>query len=268
MCPFKNASSFRSTAHSCVCSLHHALPDLPLSVGFVRTRLKLFSCAIKAPKAASLKTNEKLDGLAVARLPHLDRLNGHAAVVALAPGWEPVVLRCSKILATVVLKEVEKHTLPEIPGSEVASVNPWLAAFAIKEPAVLRANGDVENQVELLVKGRILATPLPRVVVERAVLGCQAIEAALLPQRLIELGVLNLLESAVQVHEHVVLCPLKSESVEASSEVAAAHESLAVSLDVTVMVGRGTPMECRRHEVAAFGVFVVVTASLSDVDFT
>ena len=48
--------------------------------------------------------------------------------------------------------------------------------------------------------------PFPRVVVHRAVLHCQIAEPALFPRRvaLLELGVAQLLEVAVEVHEDAV----------------------------------------------------------------
>jgi len=163
----------------------------------------------------------------------------------------------------------EAHTFPEVPDGKVTSIHPRLVSLTIKEPPILRTDRDVEDKIELLIKRRIFTTVLPRIIIQRSVLRSQRRKTTLLPQRVIfiELRVVDLLEAAIEVHEDVVLGPLKTEGVEASGEVAAAQERGAVRADVAVVLVRGAPVHGRGHEVATFGVLVAVAAELGDVDF-
>ena len=51
-------------------------------------------------------------------------------------------------------------SLPEVLLGIVAPIQPWLATLAILEPTVGSADGDVEDQVKLLVKWRIVSAGL------------------------------------------------------------------------------------------------------------
>ena len=162
------------------------------------------------------------------------------------------------------------RTLPEIPCGKVAAVDPWLATLAIPEPAVLCTNGNVENEIELLIEWGIFSTGLPRVVVKCSVLGSHGGETALLPQRivLVEFGVLDLPEAAIKVHENIILGPLETKRVKVGGKILAAQEIGAVCLNVCVVLVGWAPVKGGGHEVAAFRVFVVIAAELGDVDFT
>lgn len=122
-------------------------------------------------------------------LPHLHALDTHCS--SILPRRQPVIL-----------------CLPEIELGTGTLVDPGLAALAILEPAVCAADGHVEDEIEVLVKGRRVAFGvLPGIVQTRAV-GVGEREATVVPERLVKVRVHDLQETSVDVGEDVLFRPL------------------------------------------------------------
>merc|ERR550537_1484320 len=121
----------------------------------------------------------------------------HGGVLA-APGRQPLV-----------------PAVPEVEGGRRARGGPALAADAVREVRVRPADGHVQDEVELLVKGRLLRPRLPRVLQGRVLapttLGPEAVG--------VELDVQD--RGPVDGRPQVVLRPLEAEGVEVRREVAA-----------------------------------------------
>ena len=163
-----------------------------------------------------------------------------------------------------------KRTIPKVPRSKVAAIDPRLVALTVKEPSILRTDSDVEDEVELLVEWCIEATLDPWVFHKSAVCSSDAVEATLLPELVVlgELVVHDLLETGIEEQEQVLLGPLETKSVVGRGKGLAAEESITVCVDVAVVLGVGTPVESRGHEVVTFWVRPCVSAELSNVDFS
>jgi hypothetical protein len=122
-------------------------------------------------------------------LPHRHTLNPHCAIIL--PSRQPLILR-----------------LPEVKLSPRAAVNPRLTALAILEPAVCRADSQVEHEVEVLVERRRVALGVRPGIVETRAVGVGEREVAVLEEGLVEVRVHDLQQARVDVGEDVLLTPL------------------------------------------------------------
>ena len=171
-------------------------------------------------------TSQLLPGAARTSLPHPDLPHRHAPLIALPPGWQPLIRR-----------------IPESPLGIGRRVEPRLAADLVEEPARARPNGHVEDEVELLVKGRVARRRLrvgPRVRQQRLVLR-HLVEPAQVVERLVlvEPDVQDLVDPAVQVEVDVLGRPLDAEGVEAVGVAAPAELLGARRAPEGVAAGRG-----------------------------
>ena len=146
-------------------------------------------------------------------------------------------------------------------------VDPGLAVDAVLEPAVGAADGDVEDEVEVLVEGGGVAAGLAPRIDDAGAVGVGEGEVPLLPERLVEVGVEDLQEAGVDVGEDVLFAPLDAEGVRGGGEGGVQGVALHVGAPPRVVVGVRAPVQRTRHDVvAALGVGVVVPARLADVD--
>ena len=163
-------------------------------------------------------------------LPHFDILHCHASFGTLAPSWQPRV-----------------SGIPEIPRRIRGAIDPWLAANSIPgtivslvgtdvsegihllEPAITRANSNVEYQIEVDVKwGIVSCCILPRVFEESPVLHLRR-EVASFPHVLtrLEIHKKHLNKPTVHIGIDVVFGPFHAKSMELFGEVSAT-ESFAI----------------------------------------
>lgn len=117
----------------------------------VRTDLQLWNYKVIPSQLARLA--------ALPGLPHLDRSNSHATVLALAPGRQPLggsIPKGPLRVCTCVNPGLIAHMIPKTAWSvHVASLGWRISSDDLQEPPILGADCNVENQVELLVEGCI-----------------------------------------------------------------------------------------------------------------
>lgn len=191
---------------------------------------------------------KKLAAVVALLLPHLDALDKHLALVL--PRGVPLV-----------------SGVPEVPPRSRTGVHPRLSGFAVLEPAVCAADGDVDDQVEVLVEGRGLAARLAPRVHEAGAVGIRQREMALLPEGLVEVVVHDLDQARVDIGENVLLAPLHAESVEGLG--VGGELGLALDIRRPPCIGGDVRPKVQRAAddvVATGGVRVVVAARLHDVD--
>lgn len=192
--------------------------------------------------------------LAVALLPHLDALDVQTGFGAGAPGREPLIL-----------------SLPEVACRRLSDINPWLGTLGVWEISILSAHGQVEDEVELLIKRRIhVAARAPRVLQQCAVGGIGR-ELPALPHALLglERPVRDLLELEIEVGEEVVLGPDEAEGVVVVGEVAATDGLPTRCAPVGIVAGRGTPVDGTTAGIATSRwIADVVPSRLHDIDLT
>jgi len=182
-------------------------------------------------------------------LPHLDALDLH--LTTLLPGWIPLVAG-----------------VPELKRSVGSSVNPWLAVDVVLEPSVGATDSDVEDKVEVLVERSRVGTASPWVLEGSTVAGGRW-EVALGPEWLVEVDVHDLEKTGVDVGENVLLGPLNSESVKASSVGGVKGSTLYVVAVPAILRLHWAPVESRGDNVVTtLWVGVVVTTRLHDVNLT
>lgn len=184
----------------------------------------------------------------VGLLPHLDAVDDHAA--AILPGGQPLIPR-----------------VPEVLLGAGAEVHPRLAAGTVLEPAVGAADGDVEDEVEVVIERRLEPARLAPRVHQSGPVGVRQGKVAPLPERLVEVGVEHLQEAGVDVGEEVLLAPLEPEGVEALGVGRVQRPPLDVGPPPGVVGRVGSPVQGAADDVvAALPVRVVVPARLDDVD--
>jgi hypothetical protein len=94
-------------------------------------------------------------------------------------------------------------------------------------------------------------------------------ELTALPERLVEIGVENLEEVAVDVGEEVLLGPLKSKCVLLCSICVVESAPLYVCAPPSIVRWVGTPFESRRcNVVSSLFVGVVVSSGLHNINFS
>ena len=126
--------------------------------------------------------------VSVALLPHLDLADRHL----------PATLPCRIPLVTCI---------PEILLRRRAAVDPGLAGLAVLEPAVRAADGHVEDEIKFLIKGCLVTARLGPDVDEARAVGVRKGKVALLPERLVEVGVDDLEKARIDIGEQVLLRP-------------------------------------------------------------
>ena len=106
-------------------------------------------------------------------LPHLDTLDAHFTIL----------LPCRVPLITGI---------PEVSRSSGTSIKPRLAGCTILKPAISTTDGDVQNKVEVLVKGRrVPASVAPRIL-ETSTITIREGKLAILPEGLVKVRVHDL----------------------------------------------------------------------------
>ena len=203
-------------------------------------------------KAVQIETNLQTQHLAPIiplLLPNLHLLHHHLARIL--PRGQPVIPR-----------------IPELLPGRGRSIHPRLARLAILEPAVGAADGDVEDEVEVLVEGGGEVARLRPRVHEAGAVGVREREVAAFPERGVELGVEDLEQPGVDVGEEVFLAPFQPERVRFLREGGVQRVALHIRPPPGVVGRVGAPVQGARHDVvAALGVGVVVATRLGDVDF-
>ena len=132
-------------------------------------------------------------------LPHLDAFDNHLSIIL--PCRVPVPL-----------------CVPEITSCGWTLINPRLPAQSVLEPAIGTANRNVQDEIEVLVKGRrVIACLTPWVDQPRSIRVGQR-EIPPLPEWLVEVCVQDLQQAGVDVRKEVLLTPLKAEGVEGLAE--------------------------------------------------
>lgn len=146
-------------------------------------------------------------------------------------------------------------------------IQPGLCVDVVLEPAIGATNSHVEDEIEVLVKGSLIAASVFPDIMDTSSVGIRGGEVAALPERLVEVGVEDLKEAGVDVGEEIFLRPLQSESVEASRVRSMESSALDVGAPPGIVGRARAPVKRRRDDVvAALGVSVVVTAGLDDID--
>lgn len=159
--------------------------------------------------------------------------------------------------------------LPEVVGSRGRAVNPWLAALTILEPTVGATDGDVEDEIELLVEWSLLAASGGPDVLKTGSVGVGQRELTTLPEWLVKVGVENLEETRVDVGEEVLLRPLETKGVRLCSVGGVKSRSLDVGPPPSIVGQIRTPMESGGDDVVTtLLVGVVVTTRFGDIDLT
>ena len=182
-------------------------------------------------------------------LPNLHLLHHHLARIL--PRGQPVIPR-----------------IPELLPGRGRSIHPRLARLAILEPAIRAADGDVEDEVKVLVEGGGEVARLRPRVHEAGAVGVREREVAAFPERGVELGVEDLEQPGVDVGEEVFLAPFQPERVRFLREGGVQRVALHIRPPPGVVGRVGAPVQGARHDVvAALGVGVVVATRLGDVDF-
>lgn len=125
-------------------------------------------------------------------LPHLDALDVQTGIVSFAPGWKPLLL-CA----------------PEIASCGFADVDPWFGTYAVsvfrrrlvgchlrtdrpgrvagnlREISILSSNSQIQDEVELLVEGRIQVSATAPWILHQGSVGGVAGEFTALPHALL-----------------------------------------------------------------------------------
>ncbi len=130
--------------------------------------------------------------LVVDLLPHLDRRDGELRGLRL-PGWIPLILAG-----------------PEILGRRLRLVYPRLAGIAILEPAIGASNSQIDDEVKLLIKGRVQVGVIDPRVGEGGAVGIGQWELSTCPEILIERIVKDLEKASIYVGEEVFLTPFQA----------------------------------------------------------
>jgi hypothetical protein len=183
-------------------------------------------------------------------LPHLDTLDLHLAV--LLPCRVPLLL-----------------SLPEVLLGSLRAIEPRLVRLAVLKPTVSSTNSDVDDEVEVLVKGRgVAASRSPGVIQTRTVAVSKG-EVAVLEKWLVKVRVHDLKKTSVDVCEDVVLGPLDTEGVVTSGVGRVQGLALDVVTPPAIVAGvRAEVQSTGCDVVSALCIGVVISARLHDVDLT
>lgn len=124
----------------------------------------------------------------------------------------------------------------------MSGIGPGLVRNAILEPSIRAPNGNIEDQVERLVKGRVGSPGLHPWVCQQRVVHCLALEIASL-EHVGAFGkspIHHLLQGVVDPREEIILRPLHSEGVETLAEIGATEGFAARRTPVCVGVRIGS----------------------------
>ena len=122
-------------------------------------------------------------------LPHLHTLHLHDTL--LFPSGRPLL----------------SH-LPEVALGRRASIDPRLSRLSVCKPSICTTDGDVQNEIELLVERRDVAIGLAPWVLQAGSVTVREGELAVRPEGFIKMRVHNLEEAGVDVREDVLVTPL------------------------------------------------------------
>ena len=104
-------------------------------------------------------------------------------------------------------------SLPEVLLGSLRAIEPRLVRLAILKPTVSSTNSDVDDEVEVLVKGRGVAASCSPGVIQAGTVAVSKGEVAVLEEWLVKVGIHDLEKTSVDVCEDVVLGPLNTEGV-------------------------------------------------------
>jgi hypothetical protein len=192
--------------------------------------------------------------ITIALLPHIHAGNLHLASAWCSPRGVPLISR-----------------IPEVVLGRETVVRPWLAALAILEPAIGAANGDVQEEVEFLIKGRgvVAARGLGPDVSQLGSVAVVGWEAGALPERLVKVRVEDLEKVGVDVGEEVLLGPFQTVFVRGGSVGRVEGGPLDVGAPPGIVCWVRAPVQGGRHDVvSSLLVGVVISSGLHDVDFS
>lgn len=196
-------------------------------------------------------------------LPHLNRLHRHPACISLSPRRQPLV-RCvperplrirGRIYPRLVTNLVP--VLQSVPCRCVAHARN--KEGDLQKPPLLGTDGDIENQVKLLVEGRIASRRsgiYPWVGQQRLIFG-HFVETSKVVERLVLLKADKeyLVDPAIYVEINIILSPLDAEGVKAVRVVATA-DLLGASCAI---IGIGTrSWACRRSISLAINAVILL----------
>ena len=126
-------------------------------------------------------------------LPHLYLLHNH---LRLFPSGKPLIF-----------------SINEIFGGCSGLINPRFPTLSILKPAIRATHGDIQDEIEFLIKGCIDATCRPRVLDTGTVGSGGDLELASGPEILNERTVEDLQKAGIDVGEEIFFGPLDAESV-------------------------------------------------------
>lgn len=205
----------------------------------------------------SVKSNQIKEGLfvilvAIALLPHLNLANFHLASSWFGPSWIPdVALR------------------PEVSPGSGRAVEPWLTTLSILEPTIGSSNSDVDDEVELLIKRRLITAGLTPYVLQTGSVAVGKRKSSALPERFVEIGVQDLEKTSVDIGEEVLLGPFEAECVFFLGVCSVKSASLHVGAPPSIVCWVGTPVKSGRDDVvSSLCIGVVVSARLSDINLS
>jgi hypothetical protein len=200
-------------------------------------------------------------------LPHFHTLHLHNPL--LFPGGRPLLSR-----------------LPEVALSRRTCINPGLSRLSVCKPSVCTTDGDVQNEVELLVERRDIAAGLAPWILQAGSVAIRERELAVGPEGLVEVRVHDLEETGVDVGEDVLVAPLyevstfeveerymsthlKAKGMIASCVSGVKSDTLNVVTPPTIIGRVGSEVQSAADNVvASLSVRVVVAAAFHDVNLT
>lgn len=109
------------------------------------------------------------------------------------PGWIPLILASQEIF-----------------GRSLRLVDPRLAGRAVLEPPIRTSNGQIDDEVKFLIKGRVQVGVVDPRIGERGAVGVGQRELSTGPEILIERVVEDLQETGIYIGEKVFLAPLQT----------------------------------------------------------
>ena len=145
----------------------------------------------------------------------------------------------------------------ELTGGTTRVVGPWFAALAVREVSICAADSDIQDEVEVLVEGRVVTAACPWVVV---------LEVTSLSEALrLHVDVEDDIVDVINVGEKSVLSPDQAIGVHAIREMGSLRVGVS-GLVVGVLVPCRSPMESGSESLVV--VVTVVTARLHQVDLS
>lgn len=181
-------------------------------------------------------------------LPHLDAFDNHLAII--------LPRRLPRL-----------PTVPEILLGRGRLINPRFTGNPILKPTVCTTDGNVEDEVKLLVERRGKVAGLAPRVDQTSPVAIRKREITAGPERLIEVGVEDLEETSVDVSKKVLLAPLHAKGVEGLRERRVQSIALHIGTPPGIVGSIWSPVESTGDDVVAtLSVGVIVAPGFGNVN--